>query len=73
MVTFGYQIRIDADSFIGEKESLEAMLQWFGYFSAIVPMIVGIIAYAIFRRYPLKKEERTRMMIDLQRRRQKEN
>lgn len=73
LVTFGYQIRIDADSFIGEKESLEAMLQWFGYFSAIVPMIVGIIAYAIFRRYPLKKEERTRMMIDLQRRRQKEN
>ncbi|MCR5143747.1 MAG: MFS transporter [Lachnospiraceae bacterium] len=73
LIIFGYQIRIDADTYIGEKEALEAMLQWFGYVSAVIPVVVGLIAYVIFRKYPLKNEERTKMIADLQKRREREN
>ena len=69
-VIFGYETRVEASKYFGSPDSLQGMLQCFGYLTAVIPVICGVFAYLVYGKYPLTALEREKMIRDLERRKE---
>lgn len=72
-VIFGYETRVEADKYFGSIDSLQGMLQCFGYLTAVIPIVCGVFAYLIYAKYPLRDCDREKMIRDLERRKENVN
>ncbi len=69
-VIFGYETRVEASKYLGSPDSLQGMLQCFGYLTAVIPIICGALAFLVYGKYPLTVLEREKMIRDLERRKE---
>ncbi|WP_026528398.1 MFS transporter [Butyrivibrio sp. VCD2006] len=69
-VVFGYEARVEASKYLGSLDSLQGMLQCFGYLTAVIPIICGALAFLVYGKYPLTVLEREKMIRDLEKRKE---
>jgi Na+/melibiose symporter-like transporter len=57
----GYVVDSATDTYLGDLAAIPSMLNWFVVIMGLIPLILGIIAWFILRRYPVTDEMRADM------------
>jgi Na+/melibiose symporter-like transporter len=61
LTSIGYVVDSATDTFLGDLAAIPAMLTWFIVIMGLIPFLLGIIAWAILRVYPINNEIRAEM------------
>lgn len=61
LTAVGYIVDSATDTYIGELSNIPSMLNGFIMIMGLVPCVLGVVGYLIFRRYPINDEVRAKM------------
>jgi len=69
LIAIGYQVDSVTDTYVGDLAAIPGMLNWFMVVSALLPALLALVAYLIYRfRYPITPEIREEMALELAKR-----
>ncbi len=61
LVAIGYEVDSVTDTFLGDLSQIPTMLTWFVVVMGLVPGVLGLISWAILKKYPVTNEVREDM------------
>lgn len=71
LIAIGYQVDSVTDTYVGDLSAIPGMLNWFMMVSALLPSLLAMVAYLIYRfRYPITPEIREKMVQALAKRKE---
>ncbi len=71
LIVIGYEVDSVTDTYVGDLGAIPGMLNWFMVVSALLPALLALVAYLIYRfKYPITPELREEMMQELTKRRE---
>lgn len=65
LVAVGYVVNSATDTYTGELSAIPGMLNWFIVIMGLIPFILGIISFIIYRKYPITAEIAEEMKLKL--------
>jgi len=73
LIAIGYQVDSVTDTYVGDLSAIPGMLNWFMVVSALLPAILALVAYLIYRfKYPITPEIRAEMVQELAKRKEEQ-
>lgn len=71
LIAIGYQVDSVTDTYVGDLSAIPGMLNWFMVVSALLPAMLALVAYLIYRyKYPITPEIRAEMVQELKKRKE---